>query len=208
MKKTVILSFLSIALLISQEQINAQTEKGNFLIGGSSSLGFTSYGIKWETDYGSGEQGKFRNLDLTAQSGYFVFNNFAAGLEIPFSYSKEIEDNDYYVSSSIAFIPFVCYYFCKGNLKPFLVAGIGPGWGKEHYSSDNDLKIPTRMLACEIDGGLAVFLNEHISLDFGLGYTNISTKWTDEDSNMNYKTTSSGMGFNIGFTCFFKKKAN
>lgn len=206
MKKTVILIFVSIALLLSQEQIKAQTEKGNFLVGGSSNLGFTSYGTKWETDYGSGEQGKFRNLDLTVQSGYFVFNNFAAGLGIPFSYSKEIEDNDYYVSSSITFIPFVCWYFGKGKLKPFIAGGIGPGWGKEHYSSDIDLKIPTKILACEIDGGLAVFLNEHISLDFGLGYAYTSTKWTDEDSNMNYKTSSSGVGFNIGITCFLKNQ--
>jgi len=208
MKNTVILGFLSIVLFISQEQINAQTEKGKFFIGGSSSLGFTSYAIKWETNYGSGEQGKFRNLDLTAESGYFVFNNFAAGLEIPFSYSKEIEDNDYYSSSSITFIPFICYYFGKGKFKPYLAGGIGPGWGKEHYSSDNDLKIPTKILASEIDGGLAIFLNEHISLDFGLAYAHTSTKWTDEDSNMNYKTMNSGFGFNIGFTCFLKKKTN
>ena len=206
MKKRAILILISMSFLISSGQIIGQTEKGKFLIGGSSSLDFASYSSKWETEYGSGDNGKFRNLDFTIQSGYFVFNNLAAGLEIPFNYSKEIDGNDYYTSTSVTLIPFVCYYFGKGKIKPYLVGGIGPGWGKEHYSSDNDLKIPTKILACEIDGGLAVFLNEHISLDFGLGYAYASTKWNDEDSNMNYKTSSSGLGFNIGITCFLKKQ--
>lgn len=200
MKQTIIWSFLLTAFFSSVGQINAQTEKGKILIGGESSLEFSSFSSKWQTDYGNGDNGKSRYLDITAQIGYFVFNNFVVGLEIPYTYTKEIGEDNTYISSSVTFVPFLKCYLGKTKIKPYLQGGIGPGWGNTKNDSfyGSDIKVPTKILAYEIGGGLGIFLNEHFSIDLGLGYASASAKWLDENTNMNWKNTSSGIGASIG----------
>ena len=204
MKRTLIFYFLTTLLLSPIVQIYAQTEKRKFLIGGGSSLEYASYSSKHKTTSGGGDDGKTRYLDIIGQVGYFVFNKFVTGLEVPYSYTKEIaadEGHDYsYINSSITLIPFLRCYLGKSNIKPYLHGGIGPGWGKTKYFEDSGekVKVPTKISAYEIGGGLGIFLNEFFSIDLGLGYVLASEKWLDKYTNMNYKSTSRGLGISIG----------
>lgn len=72
MKRTIIYCFLVAVLIGTVRTTNAQTEKGKILLGGQSSLEFTSVNPKWETDYASGDNGKTRNLEIIPQVGYFI----------------------------------------------------------------------------------------------------------------------------------------
>ena len=199
MKRIIIYCFLVAVLIGIAEITNAQTEKGKILLGGQSSLEFTSYSSEWETDYGSGDNGKSRYLDITPQVGYFIANNLAVGLEIPYSFSKEIDGDDSYSTSSFAVVPFARYYFGKTKIKPYLHGGIGPGWGKNKsvIFKSPDIEVSTNLVAYEFGGGLGVFINEHVSVDFGLGYGNASSKWTDS-SNQNRKDIIKGIDATIG----------
>jgi outer membrane protein len=208
MKRTLFIPMLTALFLSQIVQIQAQTENGKFIIGAGSNLEFTSIQNKWKTDYGNGDDGKSTSLNINAQIGYFVFRNCAVGLEIPYSHTKEIDEGetyDYtYISSSTSFIPFIRIYIGKTNIKPYLHGGIGPGWGKTKYFDigGDETKVPTKILAYEIGGGLGLFINEYMSIDIGLGYASASVKWNDKDTNMNWKNTSSGIGGSIGFIIY------
>jgi hypothetical protein len=137
---------------------------------------------------------------LGLQFGYFVFNNFLAGMEIPFTFSNEITGEQFINTTTIAFVPCLSCYFGNGKIKPYLMAGAGPGWGKDRYhlSSDTDLKVPNKIFTYELGGGLGIFLDEHFSIDLGLGYLYTHSKWHDDSTNTDNKYITDGLGFNIG----------
>jgi len=201
MKKTSIFCLLIIAFLISAEKINAQTEKGKVFVAAGSSLDFSSYNSKWQTDYGSGDDGQTRSLQLKSQVGYFVFNNISFGLEIPYSFSKEINGYSTTTSSTFSMVPFIKCYFGKSTVKPYLQGGLGIGWETTRYKelSSEEVKVPSKIAAKVIGGGVGIFLNQHISLDIGMGYTYATDKWLDKSTNMNWKVISKGIAASISF---------
>ena len=178
------------------------------MIGGQSKLEFTSFKSKWKNDTGSGDNGKTRNLAFTPQIGRFVANNLAVGLEIPYSFNKEIEGENSYATSSISIVPFVRYYFGTAKIKPYLHGAIGPGWGRSKVELNENLdpnfsfedKRNTNLFATEIGGGIAVFVNQYISIDLGLGYNSVSA--SDKSSNNDRKDIISGFGSNIGVVVY------
>jgi opacity protein-like surface antigen len=190
-------------------QIHAQTVKGSIFIGGSSSLDLSFLNYKWKTDSGSGDDGKTTSLEFNGQIGYFVFKNCVLGLEIPYTYSKEIdrnETNDYsYLTTTVNLIPFLRYYIGNSKFKPYFHGGIGPGWGFDKYfdSSNNEKKIPLNIFAYEIGGGLGFFVNEHLSIDIGILYGSASIKWRDTSANMDRSSIASGVGSTIGIVMCF-----
>lgn len=179
---------------------NAQTEQGHLLIGGESKLNFTSLNSKWKTDDDSGDVGKTTNLDFSPQIGFFVADGLALGIEIPISYSSEKdEDENKYNSTSMAFAPFLKYYFGSGNIKPYFQGEFGIGNLNMKYepASGTSDDASAGMFLYQVGGGIGVFLNEKVSLDFGLGYSSVSIK-PDEDNDINYQNISSGFGLGIG----------
>lgn len=201
MKKTIICCLLIIVFLIPAEKISAQSEIGKFFVAAGSSLDFSSFSSKWKTDYGSGDNGKSRNLELKSQVGYFVLNNISFGLEVPYIYTKTINSYETITSSSFTLVPFLKCYFGKSKVKPYLQGGMGMGWESTSYkeSTSPELKVPSKIIAREIGGGLGIFLNEHCSIDIGMGYSYASDKWLDKSTNMNWNETSQGIAASIGF---------
>ena len=172
-----------------------QTEKGKFLVSASSSFDFTSLSSKWETDSNSGDAGKTTGFDLAPSAGYFLGNNLAVGLQLSLNRVTEKDDADKYTETTTMLMPFALLYFGKSNVKPFIQAGFGPGWYKAEYSDSQSKKLS----AYELGGGIAIFINQHVSLDISLGYASVSSKFTD-GWNVNWKTVSKGIGGNIGFS--------
>ncbi len=204
MKTRTFLILLAVAFMIAAEQINAQTEKGKFLIGGQSSFEFNSLKSKTQYETNTVDNGKYRNIAISPECSYFFSRNIAFGLEIPFSFSKQIYDAQYTNTTSIQFIPFLIKYFGESKYKPYLMGGVGPGWGKtkSHMSSDTDYTYTSKLFTWEVGGGLAVFLNENVALDFGAGYGYSSSKNHDDFLNTDEKDIRSGIGFSIGILCF------
>ena len=203
MKKQLKVSYL-LALLISISLLTgAQTEKGNYLIGASSSLDFSSLSMKWKTDYNSGDDGKINSLEFTPAVGYFLANNFAVGAGIGLSRTVEKEDNDKYINSVFSILPFARYYFGKKNVKPYLHGAVGPGWGKNKNdrSFESTIEIDSDLFLYELGGGIAFFLNEKVSLDIGFGYVSARSKWEDL-SKMDRENTADGIATSIGVAVY------
>ena len=136
---------------------------------------------------------KCRPWSFTPAAGYFIANNLAVGLQLSVSSASEKENGDKYTETTTMLLPFARLYFGKSNVKPFVQAAVGPGWQKWGY----DEKETGNITGYELGGGLAVFINQSISLDFSLGYASATTKLDD------WKTTAKGIGGNIGFSIIF-----
>lgn len=209
MKRT-IYCFLLAMLIATAQQLNAQTEKGKTLLGGQTKLEYSTFNATWETNVNSGSNGKTRSLEIDPQIGRFIANNFAIGIEIPYNRNKDIDGDDSYTTSSLIVMPFARYYFGKTKVKPYVHGAIGPGWGKSKVELNENLdpnfsfedKRNTHLLAAEIVGGIAVFVNQYISLDFSLGYGTLATKWTDS-SNVGRTDNVKGIDLNIGIVVCF-----
>jgi hypothetical protein len=150
MKKALLL--LVVATGLGVAHVNAQTERGTYLLGGGAS--FTS------TDDVS-------TFNFNPNIGYFVANNFAVGALANLYFAKG--DNSYAVG------PFARYYFggkgagtTSGTTastatvggKFFGQAGINVGGGK---NSDTDLGVGLGL-------GYALFLNRSIALETAAYY--------------------------------------
>lgn len=178
-----------------------QTDKGKLLIGGGSTLDFSSLNSTWKTDDDEGDAGKMTELEFSPQIGYFVIDNLAVGVELPITYSSETDEDDYkYSTTAIALAPFVRYYFGTTNIKPYLHGSAGYGTMKMKEdppggASDDEF---VGMFIYSLGGGLGIFLNEKVSLDIGLGYVSASAK-PEEDYDVNFRVIGSGFGIGIGF---------
>jgi hypothetical protein len=170
--KTSITRFLLIFLLILPAKVmRSQTEKGKFLTGGQYVLNFASTANSMIGQSNSYVSGRYRTLSLSPRAGYFIIDNVPAGLEFLYTYARSSDASTTSHSSTYFLIPFIRRYFGKSAVKPYLQAGAGPGWKKGSsvdfgYSSTNDSKL----FRYELSGGLAAFINEHISIDLGLSY--------------------------------------
>ena len=179
--------------------LNGQTEKGNVLIGGENILDFTS---RKDDD-----NDKRTFAELSPQIGFFVVDGLAVGAEIPMSHSsRNSEDGSSDRSTFLAVSPFLRYYFGTSHIKPYLhgEAGFGsfrakitraPGQGNV---TPPPVDLSTRIFLYEIGGGLGIFLNDKVSLDFGLRYTSVlSSPSAGTDSNSKGITNELGIGIGI-----------
>ena len=183
--------------------LHGQTEKGNALLGGEAKLNFIFQQID---DPGKNTYGEF-----SPQIGIFVADGFALGVELPISYSTSKREASIGVvgfnssSTLFAVTPFLRYYFGKSNIRPYLHGKAGLGSSKTEITFESfstHVAIPPVYLASrrflyEIGGGLGIFLNDKISLDFGVGFASQSII-PDEDTNSNNSSITSGLGFGIG----------
>lgn len=199
-----VFKILSIGLVLFSMgfETNAQTEKGNFLLGGESKLNFTFLNSKEKWDDGSDDMGKTTNLQFSPIVGFFIANGIAVGAEVPISYySYKNDSDDKYSTTSMALAPFIRYYFelSNSNLKPYLHGEIGLGSLKEKYnpSVGSSIDETSGMFLYQIGGGLGIFLNEKVSIDIGLAYSSVSIK-SKENNPDNYRDISSGIGLGIG----------
>lgn len=173
---------LQIILLSITSTLLAQTEQKQFLLGGQYGLNFSSNTTTVNFSNNSYTGGKSRSLEIAPQVGYFILHNSAVGLEFLYNYNKEIGQEtqgyaSYNFTRSYSFIPFLRYYFGSKKIKPYLHAGAGPGWrktGSKNYNFPENTQ-KTKLLFYELKGGLALFFNEHISFDFGIGYESTKT---------------------------------
>jgi hypothetical protein len=171
MKMPIIKSGFLLLFLFSSNVSFSQTEKGKYLIAGQYVLNFSSNASSFVGQSNSYEYGRYRNLALSPQAGYFIFDHVPIGLEFLYTYARTSGGSSTYHSSTYTFIPFIRYYFGKSAIKPYIQAGAGPGWGKGAsmdfgYASTSK----TKLFRYELTGGLGAFINKYISIDLSLSY--------------------------------------
>lgn len=193
---------ISMAFCLLSSFVFAQTEKGQFLLSGRSSLDFvysatSLFGgnLSYE-DYISAEG---YQLEVSPAVGYFVMNNLAVGLGTSYS----ISDGDFQNKTSLLTImPTVMYYFLpERKVHPFIQAGFGyanvsqkisinPGGGSTESFNGN---------AWGAGLGAAFMVRSNISIDLTLEYVEVNTKFT-ADSDIKFRTK--GLGALIGFSFY------
>lgn len=176
---------------------NAQTEKGKLLVGGSTSLGFSSFNTKYKADSGESVDGpKTSSFNIKPAVGYFVADNFSIGLAVDVTTDTTKEDSFNSTATSVSVIPQVGYYFGKSNVKPFLSAGFGFA-----SVSNSDSDISPNGTVWGVNGGVAYFISKSVSFDFGVGYQSVSLKIDNNSESFNVIT--SGIVSQVGIAVYF-----
>jgi hypothetical protein len=175
-----------------------QYEKGNFLVGGSIGMEFTTSKIKFDgnstTDY------KDTDFSVDPMAAIFVINNLAVGGALGFSSSTYKEDDDYkYVSTEITIEPMARYYLPQNIF--FQARGIlGSSTDKEDDAGTID-KDKYGVTGFSLGVGYAYFLGENVAVEPLVGYESKGYKHKDTD----VKYVYGGMFLSIGFQIYLRK---
>lgn len=182
MKKHILLIvvFLAGNLMLA----HAQTEKGKWLIAGSSdlSLKFGKEKFKYGSTTNDGE--KFSSFSLSPEAGYFVIDQLAAGLFIDFSASSYKYGSSYdYKNTYTTFLvgPFARYYITDLNgFWPYAQASLGFGSynEKSDYGPGRNGAITSSdaLFGYRVGVGATHFLTENVGFDLYLGYAGDTEK--------------------------------
>lgn len=156
---------------------HAQTEKGGWLVGATSNLGFSSS----SSDGASDNQTSF---SIEGRGGYFFVDNLVAGLNVGYSSNKQGDVK----STSILIGPFARYYV---NGTVFLGASFAAATSK-FDSGFGDSKANFTVLAFE--AGYPIWIVDNVAIEPSLNYGILSG-----DDIINSKT----FALNVGFSLYF-----
>lgn len=190
MKKIITIGFLG--LLLAFSSANAQTEKGNLLLGGS--LANLRIGV---VDAGGS------SFNITPSAGYFIADGVVVGASLPIGYNRSSYNDSWgkYVSTGTSFGigAYTRYYFKTGNPLSFfgrLGLGVNTYTSKEKYTStsdfteDDSFKSSGSDFYSTLGFGAVYFLNDNIGVEGVLSTSDI----TEDFLSLNF-----GIGFQIYF---------
>lgn len=151
MRKIILAIFLSCIGSL----LYAQTEKGDWLVGG-------------RIDINTGENSTL--IGFTPSAGIFLINNFAVGGNIEINHEKFGDTK----VTTLGIGPFARYYFTTAKARPLVHAAINYISSKVKQTSFTSTNNGSRIF---LGGGVAVFMNENVSIEILAGYAN--TKYKD-----------------------------
>lgn len=219
------LTLLLIVCLAGATFLDAQTNKGKFLLGVSSrtriglfdlnnsapdvmSLGYSTFTSKSDASgYDEPESDKLISLNFLPKVGYFVIDNLAIGLDINLAFMnyKFGGSNNEWKTTLYAAGPFARYYFPVGKVYPFVEAGATIGSGIQKSSIDSDTETyKSSVFAYGGGAGLAIPLGDKVTFDFLAGYNSTTIKDKDDNPD-NERTVSGTFGIKFGFLVFIGK---
>ncbi len=176
-----------------------QTEKGHFLISGSTNLSFTTTTTSTNesnTDY------KNTNINFTPIVGYFISEDVSLGLLVTYQGSF----NEHVDQTSFVAGPFLRYYFAKSDkLFPFAQTAVFFGSNSVNYDySSNESKISTDMFGYELDLGLGILLSKQVSFDIILGYAHAKES-VPVSKTKTRDVTTGAFGVSLGLSLYLGK---
>lgn len=137
--------------------VSAQTEKGDWLVGGLLNLNTAKNNT---------------TFTFSPNAGYFILNKFAIGGNLVFSYEKlgDLKINTFGIG------PIVRYYFTDEKVRPFFAGDMTFEKRKFETSAGSNTE---DAFGWFLGGGAAFFINENIAVDAILGYAH--SKVSDEE---------------------------
>ncbi|HEY6506051.1 MAG TPA: outer membrane beta-barrel protein [Chitinophagaceae bacterium] len=163
---------ITLAILLSCiiTTLNAQTEKGDWLIGG-------------RIDINTGENST--HIGFSPNAGYFVTKNVAVGgnLTIDYSETGSIKYTDFGIG------PFARFYFTNAMVRPLIQVSVDYISSKAKGTGFSSTNTGSKIF---LGGGAAVFINPNVSIEGIMGYSH--TKYTDFDGNGGFNL---GIGFQV-----------
>lgn len=180
----------------------SQTEKGNFLIGASSNLNFSS--LDTEIVNSNSQSTKTNQFNFAVDGGYFIADHLALGLGTSYTSSK----NGDFKNNTFLVAPFAKYYFLEGNTKLFARASYGLGRSTSDFIIVNSFGNPTAgelkgdINSFELGAGVAFFINEFLSIELTASYLNQKIDFNDFFSPTIVEQKSTGLNSSVGFVFF------
>ena len=171
--KKIVFCLLTLTALAGRTQ--AQTEKGDWLVGGNMTINTTSGNSQFT---------------LQPSAGYFFAHNFAAGAEFLLSFGKFGDEK----TSTVGIGPFARYYFDlkEGHFKPFVHTSVdfASQTTKIPDGGGTTIKTSNTITSFFIGAGGAFFINDNVALEVLAGYNN---------SKVQSQTGQGGFLFRVGF---------
>lgn len=206
--------FLFFLFVITSTTVSAQTEprirRGDVQLGGNLDLSVAT------SDYSTNSQANPSSVStfgFGVSPAFFLANRFALGL----GFNYKGTSNYYSQQTDIIAAPFLRYYIRLGQ-KVSLYPELGIGFASNSYSTLNNFSnsaYQTRGNATGLGGnvglGLAVFLNDHIALDFQTRFNSsivngiYSTNYNYSPITGDYKLQKTALGLYAGFQVFLGK---
>ena len=194
--KKLLLSITAVCAIVLSS--SAQTEKGNFLLGGTASYEST----KSDLDGAKADQ----NLNLVPNLGYFVADNFALGTGVGYNYSKSGTASATGQNEAVVVNPFGRYYVGLGEqFKFFGQASVPMAFGTVKSTDANgdagDKVGSSTSIGVALSPGFAYYPTKKVGIELslrGASYNDYSVK----DASDNEISGAGSEKFSIG-TNFF-----
>lgn len=171
--------FFIVVLLVACIQVNAQTEKGNFMAGGGARIDAND-----------------RTFSVTVNPtlGCFFVNNFAGGLTTDLGYSSTREHagtTTYHRDvTTLGAGPFLRYYFSTARIRPFID---GNTVFTTHKTEGHTTTTTSSGATYFVAPGAAFFLNHNVALEARAGYRHVA----DE-----HQVGSGGFAYRMGLQVY------
>ena len=156
---------IAVILVASLTGLKAQTEKGDWLVGGQLQLNTAK---------------NSSTIEFSPDFGFFVIDNLAIGGRLSTNYSKL---GDVKVTS-LGVGPFARYYFTNEKVRPFFTGDME--FLNRKVSSPGS-STTENAFAYLLGGGAAIFINENVALEAVLGYKNTKVKNQDGNGGLNIR---------------------
>ena len=180
MKIFVLVSFT----LILTNSALSQIDKGQFLAGGN--ISFQSI----KNDGVNVVNYKTTNFFLSPNIGYFIIPKFAGGLRLNLSaYREKIPTS--YKQTNISLSPFLRYYLLPQKQRVNLLVDASYISLRSKSTIQNSATPVEKTNGYNISAGPAIFLNEHVALEFLFGYEHTRVKDAGENKT---STINSALG--------------
>jgi hypothetical protein len=169
-------AFTLLLFILIAGAASAQTERGNWLVGGNLDLNTVSNATRF---------------NISPMVGYFFVDNFAAGGNLNFDLAK-------YGDSKVTtwgIGPFVRYYFGTGNVRPLLDGDLNFTSNKTKLTS-TETSSTSNGMNYFLGGGVAAFINRNVSIEGLAGYSHTKIRHSGEDNG------SGGFNLRIGFQVY------
>ncbi len=171
MKKFLLVSAILLAFVVT----NAQTEKGKFVVGGTSAFSFSS------TNF-DGADNNYNTFNIGLNGGYFIMDNVQIGAAFGYQSEKfEEEEFDIDIDTNSTIFAIGARYYYQNFFG-------GLAFQSQKYKDEDALN------AFNIEAGYAIFVNDFISINPSVVYS-LGTG----DMNKNNNTFKGQIGFAIYF---------
>lgn len=181
---------------------SSPTAKGTIIISGSTNLSFGSINneVKLNSEFGGVSfEYDSNHFSFSPSIGWLVVDGLALAITMDYESTKEKIEEEAYKKSTFLIGPSITYFFGSSNIKPFILGEYLFGSSK---TDDDGDETTISVNGWGLGGGVAFFLNQHISLNLGLGYANM-TAVPDKTVNYHYEITSKGIAFDGGLSIYF-----
>jgi hypothetical protein len=185
MKLFTLIFLFFIAFLNAASQVN----KGEFLVGGNFNFNSSKY-----PGGGSPANYKTTNFSVSPNIGYFIISKLAAGARINLALYHQTVGSVSSTNTNTSLSPFARYYFLPAAKMVNVFADVSYNHFKNKYKFESQPASSSTSHGYTISAGPSIFLNQHIALEFTVGYQYIKPNGYPDG-----KTTqiNSGLGLQI-----------